>query len=135
MASTGIIVTDQGKIIALNRTFKASPDYTAPTKFSVGTGTTTSPGASDTDLENPVTISGGSNTKDIDGGYPVITESTKKVQINCTILTTEANGNSLTEFGLKNTDATKKLFSRAVYTAITKTSSVQVTYTEVDRII
>jgi hypothetical protein len=50
----------------------------------------------------------------------------------CVLLTTDANGNYLTEFGLFNNDGTKKCFSRAVYTGITKTANVQVIYTEKD---
>lgn len=55
--ATGQVVTTKGKIIALNRIFKSTPDYTSPTKFRVGMGTTT-PALSDTDLQNKVGISG-----------------------------------------------------------------------------
>ena len=54
---TGLAISNNGKKIALNRTFKASPDYTAPTVFKVGIGTTT-PTSNDTDLETPVPLSG-----------------------------------------------------------------------------
>ena len=64
------LIVDNGKKIILNRSFKSSPDYTAPSFFKVGTGTTT-PTVSDTDLESAVTIGGGSS-KAITSGYPVI---------------------------------------------------------------
>lgn len=131
--ANGNIVTTLGKKILLNRGLKATPDYSAPTKFSVGTGTGT-PAAGDTALGTAVAINGG-NYKSFVSGYPVLDETNIQVTIRCLLLSTEANGNSLTEFGLFNTDGTPKLFSRSVHTAITKTTSVQITYVEKDRII
>ena len=116
----------------MNRTFKATPDYLAPTQFKIGTGTTT-PAVTDTDLTTPVNING-TAFKDITSGYPTLDESNLQSTIRCLVLTTEANGNSLTEFGLVNEDGTRLLFSHAVHTAITKTSSVQVIYEEKDKI-
>ena len=52
MATTSVI-TDEGFKIVLNRSFKSSPDYTVPSKMSIGTGTTAA-SISDTDLENPI---------------------------------------------------------------------------------
>lgn len=130
--TTGQIVTNQGKIIALNRLWNASPTYSAPTVFKVGTGSTT-PAVTDTDLVTPVTI-GGASTKIFVSGYPTLTESSLMAKTRCLLLTTECNGNSLTEFGIFNTDGTKKCFSRNVHTAITKTLAVQVVYLEVDKI-
>jgi hypothetical protein len=129
---TGLVLTNNGKKIVLNRAFKASPDYTAPTVFKVGTGTST-PTVSDTDLQTAITI-GGNPTKGIAAGYPTLDESTFVSTIRCLLLTTECNGNSLTEFGLFNTDGTAKMFSRIVHTPITKTSSVQIVYIEKDKI-
>lgn len=131
--ATGNIITNQGKLIALNRTFKGSPDYTQPSLFKVGTGTNT-PTVADTNLQTPVTISGGSQTKAFVTGYPIFDESNLNATIRCLLLTTDANGNSLTEFGLFNNDGTKKCFSRAVHTAITKDSDTQVIYVEKDKI-
>jgi hypothetical protein len=130
--ATGNCLTNLGKTIALNRTFKAIPDYTAPTCFKVGTGVNT-PNITDTDLQTPISIAG-SATKTIISGYPVLNETTFQSTIRGIILTTECNGNTLTEFGLFNTDGTKKLFSRLVHTALSKTSSVQVIYVEKDMI-
>ena len=47
--ATGQVITTDGKKIALNRTFKTSPDYSAPTVFKVGTNGT-SPSITQTDL-------------------------------------------------------------------------------------
>ena len=66
---TGTIITDSGLKIALNRTYKETPDYTAPTLFKIGTGTTV-PTTSDTDVETGVNINGGA-TKSLVTGYPV----------------------------------------------------------------
>ena len=130
--AAGNIVTNNGLKIALNRTFKATPDYSAPTKFGVGTGTGT-PATSDTALGTIVAIDGG-NYKDFVSGYPSLDETNLQSTIRCLLLSTEANGNSLTEFGLFNTDGTPKLFSRSVFTAISKTTSVQVTFIEKEKL-
>jgi hypothetical protein len=126
----GLVITSTGKNIVLNRLFKAVPDYTAPSVFMVGTGTT-DPTTLDTELETPIAIAG-NPTKAIAAGYPLLDESTHQSTIRCILLTTECNGSSLTEFGLFNTDGTRVIFSRIVHTAITKTASVQVVYVEKD---
>ena len=130
--ATGIVITNNGRKICLNRTFKATPDYLAPTQFKIGTGTTT-PAVTDTDLETPVNIDG-DNFKDIVSGYPVLDETNMQATIRSLVLTTEANGNSLTEYGLVNEDGTRLLFSHSVHTAVTKTTSVQVIYIEKDKV-
>jgi len=48
--ATGGVITNSGKNVMLNRTYKSSPDYTIPSKFRVGIGTTT-PVVADTGLE------------------------------------------------------------------------------------
>lgn len=53
--STGNVVTNNGRLIALNRIFKSAPDYTPITYFKFGTGTTT-PAITDTDLETPIPL-------------------------------------------------------------------------------
>ena len=129
--ATGNVITNNGLKIAINRLFKATPDYLAPSKFKVGTGTTT-PTTSDTDVETVKAINGG-NTKSFVNGYPVLDESNFQAAIRCLLTTTEANGSDLTEFGLFNEDGSPLMFSHAVFTAITKTTSVQVTIIEKDR--
>ena len=122
---TNQIVTFQGKKLILNRTFKATPDYTTPSLFSVGTGTT-DPVVGNTTMETPVSIDG-DNFKAFVSGYPSLNETTLQSTIRCFINSLEANGNDLTEFGILNSDGTKILFSRAVFTALSKTSSTEVT--------
>ena len=128
---TGQVITNSGLKIAINRTFKAIPDYLVPSKFKVGTGTTT-PTTSDTDVETVKTINGG-NTKSFVTGYPVLDEANFQAIIRCLLTTTDANGSNLAEFGLFNEDSSPLMFSHMVFTAITKTTSVQVSIVEKDR--
>ncbi len=131
--ATGNVVTNNGLKICLNRTFKATPDYLAPSKFKIGTGTTT-PAVSDTDVETGVNINGGA-TKSFVTGYPVLDETNFQVTIRCFLNSVEGNGNVLTEFGLFNEDGSALMYSHAVFTAITKTSSVEVSFVQKDRLI
>lgn len=129
----GQVITNKGRLITVHRTFTASPTITAPTQFKIGTGTTT-PAVGDTDMATPVNING-TEFKNFVSGFPVIDTTNFQATVRCFVNTIEANGNSLTEFGLINTDGTRLLFSRAVYTALTKTTSVQVTYIQKDKIL
>jgi hypothetical protein len=124
--AVGHIVTNQGKNIILNRVFTAAPTMLAPLNFRTGTGTNT-PSASDTALQTPVTVAAA-----FLAGYPIIppNSSLTDLQIRCYLDTTQANGNSLTEFGILNADGTPKLFSRTVFAPISKTSSIQVIFAE-----
>jgi len=131
--ATGQVITTDGRKIMLDRTFNTSPTRAEPTQFKIGTGTTT-PDASDTDLETPVNING-TAFKDVVSGFPSLDFTNIQATFRAFVATTEANGNSLTEFGLVNEDGTPLLFSHAVYTALTKTNAVQVTYIEKDQII
>ena len=130
---TGQIITTNGLSITLDRTFLSSPTRTAPSQFKVGTGTT-NPTVSDTDLETPVNINGG-QFKSFVTGYPVLDETNIQSTIRAFLNSLEANGNTLTEFGAVNTDGSPLLFSRAVHTGISKTSSIEVTYIEKDKVI
>ena len=129
--ATGTTIVNNGLKISLNRTYKASPDYSAPTKFKIGTGTTT-PTAADTDVETGVNINGGA-TKSFVSGYPTLDETNLLAIIRTLLLTTEGNGNSITEFGVFNTDGSPLMFSHAVFTAITKTTSVQINFVQKDK--
>lgn len=128
----GQVITSNGLKIMLNRTFKASPDYLSPTKFKIGTGTTT-PSTSDTDVETGVNINGGA-TKSFVSGYPTLDETNHQATIRCFLNTAEGNGNSLTEFGLFNEDGTPLMFSHAVFTAISKTTSVEISFVQKDKL-
>ena len=115
----------------INRGFKATPDYTVPSLFKVGTGTTT-PVVSDTDLVTPVTIDSG-DTKAFVSGYPTIDETNLEVTIRTYLNSLEANGNNLTEFGVFNTDASELMVSRAVFTSITKNNTVEISFIEKEK--
>lgn len=128
----GQIITTDGKRIILDRTFNGSPTRSEVSQFKVGTGST-APSVSDTDLETPVNIDGG-NFKNFVGGYPTVNYTTLQATIRCLLLSTEANGNGLTEFGIVNTDGTPLLFSRSTHTIISKTSSIEIAYIEKDKL-
>jgi hypothetical protein len=130
--ATGQIFSNEGLKLMLNRAFKETPDYTAPTRFKVGTGTTT-PAIAQTDLVADVTIDA-DEWKDLATGYPSIDETNLQVTIRGIILSTEANGNSLTEFGVFNSDVSPIMISRTVHTAISKTTSVQIAYVEKEKL-
>jgi hypothetical protein len=61
--ATGGVITTTGKNVMLNRTYKAVPDYTIPSVFSVGLGLTT-PVAADTAIEIRVPITDGTTNDD-----------------------------------------------------------------------
>lgn len=130
--ANGVLVTDSGRKICIHRTFETSPTLTAPQAWKVGTGTTT-PDPSDTDLDTAISIGGGSS-KAVVSGYPIFDDTNMISTMRGILLTTECNGNDITESGLINADGTPLLFSRAVFTPITKTSSVQVILVEKDRV-
>jgi len=128
--STGQCITTTGRKIANHRTFMSSPDLTAPEWFEVGTGTNT-PAISDTTLQTPISIGGGAS-KAVVSGYPVFDDVNNQTTQRSLLLTTDCNGNTITEYGLVNNDGTPLLFSRAVFTGIVKTTSVQVIIVEKD---
>lgn len=130
--SNGQVVTTLGRKIALHRLFDAVPAFSAPNFFKVGTGTNT-PAVGDTALQTPILI-GGFPTKAVVTGYPIFDDANLNVTNRALLLTTEGNGNNISEFGLVNSDGTPQLFSRAVFTAIAKTLSVQIIFIEKDQI-
>ena len=127
------LITTNGKKIILDRTFTASPTLTAPSQFKVGTGTT-APTLADTDLGTAVSIDG-DNFKAFVSGYPVLDTTNIQATTRCFLNSLEANGNDLTEFGIVNSDGSPLLFSRAVHTAISKTTSNEITYIQKDKIL
>ena len=130
---TGQIITTNGKKIILNRTFLETPTILAPTQFKIGTGTT-DPTLGDTDLETPVNING-TAFKDFVSSYPLLDTTNIQSTIRCFVNSVEANGNTLTEFGIVNEDGTPLLFSRAVFSGIAKTSSNEITFIQKDKIL
>jgi hypothetical protein len=130
--TNGNVLTNLSKKIALNRTFKGTPDYLSPSQFAVGTGNTT-PAVTQTALTTPITI-GGANYKDFVASYPLLDETNMQSTMRMIVLTTECNGNSIKEMGIFNKDASPLMWSRAVFNAITKTSSVQIIFVQKDKI-
>lgn len=130
---SGQLITNKGKEIMLDRTFNSSPTRSAPSQFKVGTGTT-DPTVSDTDLETPVSIDG-DNFKNFVSGYPILDLVNMQATIRGLLLSTEANGNTLTEWGVVNSDGTPLLFSRSTFTGISKTSSIEVAFIEKDKLL
>jgi len=129
----GNIFVDNGRKIIMHRAFEDSSGYTKPNMFKVGTGTTI-PLVTDTVLATPILISG-SPTKSLNVGYPVFDDSSNQVTNRGMLTTVDCNGESITEFGLVNTDGTPQLFSRCVFTPVTKTSTVQLIFVEKDMFI
>ena len=129
---TGQVITTNGLKLALNRIFKATPDYLAPSKFKIGTGTT-APTVSDTDVETGVNINGGA-TKSLVTGYPTLDETNMQSTIRCFLNSVEGNTNSITEFGIFNEDGTALMFSHSVFTAISKTTSVEISFVQKDKV-
>ncbi len=124
--ATGSSYTISGMVSLLNRGYKATPDYTVPSRFGIGTGTTT-PTEADKALTTPITSwSGASDFKNFVSGYPVFDEVTQEVQVQGYIASTEANDNTITEYGDFNTDGAPLISSHVVFTGITKTNAVQV---------
>lgn len=120
------VYTVSGMVALLNRGYKATPDYTVPSRFGIGTGTTTVTEA-DVALETPITSwSAASDFKNFVSGYPIFDEETQEVQVQGYIASTEANGNVITEYGDFNTDSAPLISSHVVFTGITKTNAVQV---------
>lgn len=125
----GGVITSAGKRLYMRRLIGTS--RTVPSVFQVGTGTN-EPVVGDTALQNPVVISGGSNTKVLASGYPIINEADISLTFRGVLSSTDANGNTLTEFGIFNTDGTPILYSRDTYDGIVKNSLIQIIYESID---
>lgn len=131
--ANGSIITNNGKIVMLNRTYKAVPDYLAPTVFMVGKDNTT-PNIADTALDDPVTINGG-DTKAFVAGYPTFDEVNNEVTIRCSLTTAEANGNIINGFGIFNEDGTPMMIGEDTFTGETKTNTVELAFIIKDRLL
>ena len=127
------IWTKQGSILALHRLFTESPTYSAPSLIEIGTGTT-APTVSDTSLQTPVELTSGVYFANFSAGYPVIDETNLQVTIRGFINSLQANGNNLSEFGIFNSDGTKKMVSRCTFTPITKTDQIEISFVEKDKL-
>lgn len=116
------VVTKVGKNLMIDRAFLAAPVNTAPTLFDVGTSSTT-PTEADTAL-----VAGLSLFLSFVAGYPTFDTANKKVTVRCFLDSTQANGNTLREVGIFNSDTPKDMVSRDTHDDIAKTTSIQVAY-------
>ncbi len=81
--TVGSIDTNNGRIVLLNRGYKVTPDYLAPTQFKVGILNGT-PLVTDTDLDNPVPISGTEAVDACDATTGWTASGTNSVALNTT---------------------------------------------------
>lgn len=88
----------------------------------------------DTELESPVAINGGTS-KDIVSGFPTFNETDRIATTRAFIGSTEANGFSLAEVGTFNTDGTAKMHTHDVFTAISKGTSDQIAFIIKDEVV
>ena len=127
--STGAVFTKNGFNAMIEKAFSSTSTKTVPSRFGIGTGTTT-PVVTDTALETKIaTWSGGSDYKNYVSGFPTFDTANQKVTVQGFVASTEANGNTITEYGDFNTDGTPILSSHCVVTGLTKTSAVQIYFT------
>ena len=124
--AVGQILVDNGKKIILDRIFNTTPTRSEPNRIKAGTGSNT-PASGDTDLQTPVNLNGTAFHGFVTG-FPSLDFTAFSAEIRAILLTTEANGNTLTEFGIVNGDGTPLLFMRAVFTGFVKNNTTQVTF-------
>jgi len=123
---TGSIITNNGRNLLIKRLTRTSD--TIISKFAIGTGTS-DPNVTDTSLETMITAwYGGANYKGYMTGYPTYNTTDHKYTTRCKLLSTEANGNTISEIGEFNTDSTPVMFSHYVFTGISKSSSVEIIF-------
>lgn len=128
--AVGAIVPKVGFNAVLDRMWNASTTITNASRFKIGTGTTT-PALNDTDLTTPITAwNSGSDFKNYNLA-PTFDTGNQKVTTQGLVTSTQANGNSITEYGEYTADASASMMMHAVITAITKTASVNIYFTTI----
>ena len=127
MVKIGSIATNTMKNVFLDRAFKTSPANTAYVSGSIGTGTT-EPVAGDTALQTVISNwNGSTDFKGYESGFPTFDTTNRRVSTRMFVSSTQANGNTITEYGDFNSDTTTpKIGGRFVFTGIVKTSSIQI---------
>lgn len=126
--ANGAVVTKNMKNVMLDRGFKATPTNLAYTQGSIGTGTTT-PAEGDTALETVISSWNTTDFKDYATGFPSFDAPNKKVTVRTIVTSTQANSNTITEYGDFNKDGTPVIGGHFVFTGIIKTTSIQVFFT------
>jgi len=101
-------------------------DYTYVGLTATGAGITWSVG--DFAMDDIKVISSDDYTKLFESGYPIIDYTNLQVEIRCRISTVEANGYSISEMGLFNTDGTPLMKSRDVFDSISKTDTDEIVF-------
>lgn len=115
------LIVTAGKNLLLHRMF--ATDESKVSVFEVGTSTT-SPSASDTALGAEVY-----GPSSFLSGYPLFDTGANTVIVGAYLTISEANGNTLGEFGLFNTDSSPVMFARSTYSTVDKTNQDEVSYT------
>lgn len=122
--ATGATLTKVGFNAMLDKFFNPSSIVTVPSRFKIGTGTNT-PAESDTDLQTPITgwYSGGDYKNfNIATTFDI---ANQKATTQSFVASTEANGNTITEYGEFNTDGSPIMNGRSVFIGVSKTSAIQ----------
>lgn len=128
--ANGVVLTKNGWNAFVNRAMKATPDYTAPSRFKIGTGTTT-PNQADTNLTTSITAwNAGSDYKNYNSSFGTngvsFDTTNQKFTTQAYIDSTQANGNAITETGDFNTDGSPIMATHSVFPVVTKTSAIRV---------
>ena len=124
--ATGAVYTKNGFNNMASRGYNASSTISVPSRFKIGTGTTT-PTTSDTDLTTPHTTWHDAGAfKEFVTGYPAFSTANQTVTVQGFVGASEANGQTITECGDFNTDGTPSMSSHVVFTGVAKSNAVQV---------
>ena len=129
--AVGGVITDEGRNALWNRAGKAIPNNTAFTQFTLGTDNTT-PAVTDTYAS--ITGTPGGFPKNVTIGFPYFDTTNKKMQVQGYVSPSEANGLNVSSFALVNTDGTPKTLSHDVVTAISKTSSIEIIFNWISKL-
>lgn len=121
--ATGGAVVNNGRNALWKR--RSGTSVTAFTKFVIGTGTTT-PATTDTAMATPILAWAGG----VDDAKTLLSTDydTTNHYVICQgyVDSTEANGNTITEAGIVNTDGTPILWCRDVFTGIVKNNQTEI---------
>jgi len=123
--ATGGVITKTGKNVMLNRTYKSSPDYTIPSTFRVGIGTTT-PVAADTGLGIHIPI--GDGTVNDDGSNTLTSSDGGENSTSNTTTYKEGAGvtdNTAQNLKTDNSSATKRWYIADLASAGTKITGTE----------
>lgn len=71
--------------------------------------------------------------KAFETGYPAVTETTKEVEVQCYLASTQAYGHEINGFGIVNTDASPILFSEDTFTGESKSQTDEFLFVIKDR--